>query len=233
MANNKVVFGDNTIMDISDSTVTPENLDEGVVAYDKSGQRITGTRSTTCPVAVGVTPEYKIASVRDENTKKSFGFVDYDDYTDFYMDSQNDGFYHEFRIPKTYKTPYVLEPEAGWTLRITPMENNKVMFEIFRYRAWAFNITRAVGGIFMSNIQKMGIPQAIKSIIDVEKWINATVSVSRDDNEAVWGQVHRLDVEGMNVLFKGYSATSLPSAGAMANYVFVYAAGVGTLKENN
>lgn len=218
-------------MDISDSTVTPETLDEGVVAYDKTGTRITGTRQTTCPVVVGVSSEYKQAAVFDESTNKGFGFVDYTDYTDFYMRSTNENFYHEFRIPKTYATPYIIEPEAGWTLRITPMDNGKAMFEIYRYRPWAFNITRAVGGIYMSAIQNMGIPQAIKQILDVEKWINATVSVSRDDNEAVWGHVHKMDLEGMKILFKAYSATSLPSAGAMANNVFVYAAGVGTLKE--
>lgn len=232
MANNKVVFGNNTIMDISDSTVTPENLDEGVVAYDKSGQRITGTRSTTCPVIVGVEPQYKQATVRDENAKKSLGFTDYDDYTDFYMSSQDESFYHEFRINKNPKTPYIIEPETGWTVRITPMDNNKVMFEIYRYREWSFNITKAVGNVFMSNIQNMGIPNSVKNIINVERWINASVSVSRDDTEAVWGQIHRMDLEGMKILFKAYSATSLPSAGAMANYVFVYAAGVGTLKEN-
>ena len=43
MAVNKVVFGAVSIMDISDSTVTKETLAEGVTAYDKSGEKITGT----------------------------------------------------------------------------------------------------------------------------------------------------------------------------------------------
>ena len=43
MAVNKVVFGAVAIMDISDSTVTEETLAEGVTAYDKSGEKITGT----------------------------------------------------------------------------------------------------------------------------------------------------------------------------------------------
>lgn len=43
MGVNKVVFGAVSIMDISDSTVTPETLGEGVTAYDKSGEKITGT----------------------------------------------------------------------------------------------------------------------------------------------------------------------------------------------
>lgn len=43
MKANKVVFGAVSIMDISDSTVTPETLGEGATAYDKSGEKITGT----------------------------------------------------------------------------------------------------------------------------------------------------------------------------------------------
>lgn len=43
MAVNIVRYGNNTIMDISDSTVTPETLLNGVVAYNAAGERIVGT----------------------------------------------------------------------------------------------------------------------------------------------------------------------------------------------
>lgn len=43
MGVNKVVFGAVAIMDISDSTVTPDKLAKGATAYDKSGEKITGT----------------------------------------------------------------------------------------------------------------------------------------------------------------------------------------------
>lgn len=43
MAVNKVVFGAVSIMDISDSTVTADKLVKGVTAYDKAGEKITGT----------------------------------------------------------------------------------------------------------------------------------------------------------------------------------------------
>ena len=42
MAVNKVVFSENTIMDISDSTVTSETLVQGVTAYSANGEKITG-----------------------------------------------------------------------------------------------------------------------------------------------------------------------------------------------
>lgn len=46
MANNKVIFGNTTVMDITDSTVTPETLKQGEVAYNSAGQRIVGTLVT-------------------------------------------------------------------------------------------------------------------------------------------------------------------------------------------
>lgn len=58
MAVNKVVFGAVSIMDITDSTVTPETLAEGVTAYDKSGEKITGnipSRSSSDLTASGAT----------------------------------------------------------------------------------------------------------------------------------------------------------------------------------
>lgn len=43
MAINKVVYGTTVLIDLSDSTVTPETLAEGVVAYNAKGERIVGT----------------------------------------------------------------------------------------------------------------------------------------------------------------------------------------------
>ena len=47
MANNKVVLSDGTtIMDLTGDTVTPESLEEGFTAHDKSGSAIVGTNRT-------------------------------------------------------------------------------------------------------------------------------------------------------------------------------------------
>lgn len=43
MAVNKVIYGSDTIIDITDSTVDVEHLIQGYTAYDKSGTKITGT----------------------------------------------------------------------------------------------------------------------------------------------------------------------------------------------
>lgn len=55
MAVNKVVFGAVSIMDISDSTVTSETLGKGATAYDKSGEKITGTMRSADEVLETVT----------------------------------------------------------------------------------------------------------------------------------------------------------------------------------
>lgn len=60
MANNKVIFGNETIMDITDSTVTSENLLSGETAYDASGQKITGN----------VTVPTKLSDLSDDATHR-------------------------------------------------------------------------------------------------------------------------------------------------------------------
>lgn len=43
MAYNKVVYGGNTLIDLTSDTVTTEDLVQGTTAHDKSGASITGT----------------------------------------------------------------------------------------------------------------------------------------------------------------------------------------------
>lgn len=40
---NKVVYGDKTLIDITDTTAAPESVIQGQIFYDKSGARATGT----------------------------------------------------------------------------------------------------------------------------------------------------------------------------------------------
>lgn len=43
MAINKVIYGGNTLIDLTADTITPSDLAYGVTAHDKSGEAITGT----------------------------------------------------------------------------------------------------------------------------------------------------------------------------------------------
>ena len=46
---NKINYGDRTLIDLTEDTVTPETLKSGVTAHDASGAQITGTLDTTPP----------------------------------------------------------------------------------------------------------------------------------------------------------------------------------------
>lgn len=50
MAVNKVIYGNQTLIDISGSTVTSGDLRDGVVAYSKAGTRIVGSLSANVTV---------------------------------------------------------------------------------------------------------------------------------------------------------------------------------------
>ena len=47
MAVNKVVYGGDTLIDLSADTVTPETLRQGATAHGANGERITGTAASS------------------------------------------------------------------------------------------------------------------------------------------------------------------------------------------
>ena len=56
---NKVVFGDKTLLDLTNDTVSSDTLSRGITAHDKSGQIITGNLVPTDEVISGaINAEY-------------------------------------------------------------------------------------------------------------------------------------------------------------------------------
>ena len=49
MANNKIIYGSNTLIDLTSDTVTADKLAEGYTAHDKTGNVITGTMTGGTP----------------------------------------------------------------------------------------------------------------------------------------------------------------------------------------
>ena len=66
MAVNKVVYGGKPVIDISDSTVSPETLLQGVIAYNAKGERIIGTYkssfATTAKLGVAILGTMKLGA---------------------------------------------------------------------------------------------------------------------------------------------------------------------------
>lgn len=52
MAVNKVIYDGETLIDISDATVTPEKLAAGATAYSAAGEKITGTMEEAQPIPI-------------------------------------------------------------------------------------------------------------------------------------------------------------------------------------
>ena len=50
MAINKIVYAGNSLIDLTDDTVTSDKLAEGITAHDKSGNKITGSMSESRPI---------------------------------------------------------------------------------------------------------------------------------------------------------------------------------------
>ncbi len=79
MAVSKVIYGGDTLIDLTEDSVTPETLAEGVTAHDASGQKITGTMASggsgtlntgTCTVVIvpaGNTNHYVYREVVNSN----------------------------------------------------------------------------------------------------------------------------------------------------------------------
>lgn len=124
MGVNKVVFGAVSIMDISDSTVTPETLGEGSTAYDASGQKITGmmkagTDTSDATATAGDMVSGVTAYVNGEKitgtvyeVKKNNGYVQ----TGYYTDAYDDGTY--ICIPVTVSSDRIHRSGSHITNRI-------------------------------------------------------------------------------------------------------------------
>lgn len=95
MPNNKVLFGDDVVMDITDTTATSESVLDGEVFYDRSGTRVVGSVVTT-PVddAMSDTSENAVMNkvikkyIDDEDATKQNALIQQSNY---YVDADIGG----------------------------------------------------------------------------------------------------------------------------------------------
>lgn len=88
MAVNKVIYADRELINLTEDTVTPETLAEGVTAHDKSGEPIVGTmKASEDLTAVLDEQENLISELQDALRGK--GSAWYDAFWDAYQDYGN------------------------------------------------------------------------------------------------------------------------------------------------
>lgn len=83
MAANKVVMntpeGEQTLIDLTNDSVTPETLAEGTTAHDASGQQVTGTM----PTSVVLYTKQELTEEQKAQAQTNIGAVSKDDFGDF------------------------------------------------------------------------------------------------------------------------------------------------------
>ena len=72
MAVNKVIYGNRVIIDISGSTVTPETLGEGVIAFNAKGEMIEGTAGFSPGSLTDISTEEVYTGVKWLNGKRIY-----------------------------------------------------------------------------------------------------------------------------------------------------------------
>ena len=84
MAVNKVIYGNETLLDLTEDTVTPETLAKGVTAHDKSGALITGImegggsgelNTGTCTIKISVPSTSNYYSAYEKITSGAISYA--------------------------------------------------------------------------------------------------------------------------------------------------------------
>ena len=109
MAVNIVKFGNRVLMDISDSTLTAQDLLEGVIAYNAKGERIVGTMAQTA-----------VASLFELNLADTYNVTNESEAPTIIADALNiDGFVSPIGTSGIYwKKPVVTIPSIDWATTV-------------------------------------------------------------------------------------------------------------------
>lgn len=109
MAVNIVKFGNQVLMDISDSTLTAQDLLEGVIAYNAKGERIVGTMAQTA-----------VASLFELNLADTYNVMNESEAPTIIADALNiDGFVSPIGTSGIYwKKPVVTIPSIDWATTV-------------------------------------------------------------------------------------------------------------------
>ena len=97
MAVNKVVYGNNTLIDITDSTVGVDSVKEGEIFYNAAGEKKVGQKKIGISVNQDIAMGERTSWVRPQ---------EYPDLDSIQMDQDFEGWYLTYDLRKT--------PDYGW-----------------------------------------------------------------------------------------------------------------------
>lgn len=158
MAVNKVVFGGNTLIDLTADTVTEEKLLKGITAHNQKGEAITGTCSydsdtSDATITVGEMLEGKTAYVR--GAKLTGEMKDNGSYSD-YINTVDE----EITIPAGFH-------DGGGKIGIDPTEKAKIKPEDIKQGKTILGVTGTMSGAESVTAEKKTVTptMAIQKIV--------------------------------------------------------------------
>lgn len=215
MANNKVVFGQEVLIDLTQDTVTPYALEEGYTAHAPSGEKIVGVMKPNKPVEVATNAE--MTAISTGATEKDLGKV-------YLFVGEDDGVFEKDALYILVKkgtgygfTRYAIggSGEAGEDLTAVLDEQSQLIAELKE--------KLANGG---------GGSQECDCIIDVtelpEQYKDVNVYV-RFDESTYMTFLQLFQVEGLNPAITYYVVDELPTEGTVTDFntlalIYVYIA---------
>lgn len=223
MAINKVIYNNETLIDLTAVTVGANNLQQGVTAHDRSGSAIVGTYVTIKPQIIVVTGDgnYLTCSKSGETTfikqytvvlniATTFALADWVDIATY----AHNGKAQEIWEVGDTKTVTLTGGETA-TLEIVDMSNNQLVLDlkdIITSQVASDSSGQNPASTWVTNTFKPSLPSGLQSIIDSISW-----AFSRSDIQSGYSLFST--TAGRAKSDSWWLANSLPLGSSVPEYV--------------
>lgn len=135
--NNKIIFGGETLIDLTSDTVSPDKLQKGITAHDKTGAPIVGTNTFDADTsdANATADEILIGKTGYVNGQKITGTMPDNDAVSGLISNKNT----PYTVPKGYH-------DGSGTVGIDPTEKSKLVPDNIRQGITILGVEGAMSG---------------------------------------------------------------------------------------